>query len=248
MASTVRFLHYPTSQPCRAVLQFMLENDIPFEEEVVNLMDGDNELQAFRDIYNPTGQVPILVDGDFVVWESPPIAFYLNEKFDLPANWFGSTMQQRATIQQYCHWHASFLRRGAGAFFYTHFAECIWGKQDYSKEIAKGRYTLDDSLAYLEAWLTDSKYLCGEEISFADLLAYHELVSHVAGAILGDAEWQKHPRIKQWFDTIGERPHSQPTSEMVLAVGAMRLAGDLIPMTRKTSLAKGTEFTPGVYS
>ena len=248
MSATVRFLHHPTSQPCRAVHQFMLENEIPFEEEVVNLMDGSNEQQSFKDRYNPTGQVPILCDGDFVVWESSAIAFYLNEKFNAPANWFGATAAQKATIQQYCHWHASYLRRGAGAFFYTHFAECIWGKNDYSKEIAKGKYTLDDSLAYLEAWLTTSKYLCGDEISFADLLGYHELVSHVAGAILGDADWQKHPKIKQWYDTIGERPHSKPVSEMIMQVGAMRLAGDLIPMTRKTSLAKGTEVTPGVYS
>ncbi len=33
---------------------------------------------------------------------------------------------------------------------------------------------------------------------------------------------------------------------MIMQVGAMRLAGDLIPMTRKTSLAKGTEITPGI--
>ena len=248
MSATVRFLHHPTSQPCRAVHQFMLETEIPFEDEVVNLLDGSNEQQSFKDKYNPTGQVPILCDGDFVVWESSAIAFYLNEKYDAPANWFGATAQQRATIQQYCHWHATSLRRGAGAFFYTHFAECIWGKNDYSKEIAKGRYVLDDSLPYLEAWLTKSKYLCGDEISFADLMGYHEVVSHVAGAILGDADWQKHPKVKQWYDTISERPHSTAVSEMIMQVGAMRLAGDLIPMTRKTSLAKGTEVMPGVYS
>lgn len=248
MSSMVRFLHHPTSQPCRAVHQFMLEAEIPFEDEVVNLMDGDNEQQSFKDEYNPTGQVPILCDGDFVVWESPAIAFYLNEKYDVPGNWFGATMRQRATIQQYCHWHASYLRRGAGAFFYTHFAECIWGKQDYSKEIAKGRHTLDESLVYLENWLTRNKYLCGDEISFADLLGYHELVSHVAGAIVGEADWQAHPKVKRWFDTIGDRPHSSAVSEMIMQVGAMRLAGDLIPMTRKTSLAKGTEVTPGLYS
>lgn len=248
MSTPVRFLHHPTSQPCRAVLQFMLETDIPYEEEVVNLMDGSNEQQGFKDKYNPTGQVPILCDGDFVVWESSAIASYLNEKFDVPDNWFGASAQQRASIQQYCHWHASYLRRGAGAFFYTHFAECIWGDHDYSKEIAKGRFTLDDSLGYLETWLTKSKYLCGDEISFADLLGYHELVSHVAGEILGDEDWRKHPEVKQWYDTISERPHSTKVSEMIMAVGAMRLAGDLIPMTRKTSLAKGTEVTPGVFS
>lgn len=248
MSTKVRFLHHPTSQPCRAVHQFMLEVAIPFQDEVVNLMDGENETQAFRERYNPTGQVPIVVDGDFVVWESSAIAYYLNERYSAPANWFGATPQQRANIQQYCHWHATYLRRGAGAFFYTHFAECIWGKNDYSKEIAKGRFTLDESLVRLEDWLTRKPYLCGDDISFADLLAYHELVSHVAGAIVADAEWQTHPHVKAWFDKISERPYSREVSEMIMQVGAMRQAGVLIPMTRKTSLAKGTEVTPGVFA
>jgi glutathione S-transferase len=223
----------------------MLETGIPFEEVVVNLMDGENEQPEFKEKFNPTGQVPILCDGELVVWESPAIAFYLNEKFGVAGNWFGATPQQRAIVQQYCHWHATYLRRGAGAFFYTHFAECIWGKQDYSKEIAKGRYVLDDSMSYLEAWLTKNTYLCGDEISFADLLGYHELVSHVAGAILGESDWARHPRVKAWFDTISQRPHARQVSEMIMQVGAMRLAGTPIPMTRKTSLAKGTELTPG---
>ncbi|MDP3862283.1 MAG: glutathione S-transferase family protein [Phaeovulum sp.] len=248
MTTKVRFLHHPTSQPCRAVHQFMLEVGIPFDDEVVNLMDGDNEKQSFKDTYNPTGQVPILADGDFVVWESSAIAYYLNEKYAAPANWFGATPQQRARIQQYCHWHATYLRRGAGAFFYTHFAECIWGKNDYSKEIAKGRYTLDESLKQLERWLAKSPYLCGDDISFADLLAYHELVSHVAGAIVGPTEWAAHPHVNAWFNKISARPHSGAVSEMIMQVGAMRQAGVLIPMTRKTSLAKGTEVTPGVFA
>jgi len=245
MTELIQFLHHPTSQPCRAVQQFMLECDIPFEERVINLMDGDNETEDFKTEFNPTGQVPILKDGDFVVWESPAIAFYLNEKFDVPAHWFGENIRQRALVQQYCHWHSTYLRRGAGAFFYTHFAECIWGARDYSKEIAKGRHTLNESLAVLENWLSSSTYVCGHEISFGDLLGYHELVSHVAGNILAEDDWRRFPRVKAWFDRLTERPHSKPISEMIMAVGAMRINGEMIPMTRKTSLAKGTEIEPG---
>lgn len=246
MSSKLRFLHHPTSQPCRTVHQFMLEAEIPFEQEVVNLMDGDNEKQAFKDEYNPTGQVPILCDDDFVVWESAAIGFYLNEKYNAAPNWFGTTMQQRALVQQYLHWHSTTLRRGAGAFFYTHFAECIWGKRDYSKEIEKGRYTLYESMDTLEGWLSKTKFVCGDEISFADLMAQHEFMSHHAGNIIPETQWQRFPKTRQWFDALCERPHSKTVSEMIMQVGAMRQAGDMIPMTRKTSLAKGTEITPGV--
>lgn len=248
MSSSVRFLHHPTSQPCRAVHQFMLETGIPFEQVIVNLMDGENEQQSFKDKFNPTGQVPILCDGDFVVWESAAIAFYLNEKYDVPDNWFGATMQQRAIVQQYLHWHSTTLRRAAGAFFYTHFAECIWGDRDYSKEIEKGRYTLHESMGILEGWLSRTDYVCGDMISFADLMAQHEFMSHHAGKIISDVEWREFPHVRQWFDALCERPHSKAVSEMIMQVGAMRLAGDPIPMTRKTSLAKGTEITPGIPS
>lgn len=246
MALVVRFLHHPTSQPCRSIHQLMLENQIPFEDVVVDLINGENERQSFKDQYNPTGQVPILVDGDFVVWESPAIAYYLNEKFDLPGNWFGATMQKRATIQQHLHWHATYLRRGAGAFFYTHFAECIWGKHDYSKEIAKGRHVLNESMGFMESWLSKTEYVCGDEISFADLLNYHEFVSHTAGAIISTEEWKKFPSVRRWFDQMSERPQSKAVSEMIMQIGAMRLAGTFIPMNRKTSLAKGTEITAGI--
>jgi glutathione S-transferase len=248
MAAGLRLLHHPTSQPCRAVHQLLLENGIPFEEQVVNLMDGENETPEFKARYNPTGQVPILVDGDFTLWESCAIGFYINEKFALSPHWFGADLRARAIVQQYLHWHSTTLRRGAGAFFYTHFAECIWGRRDYSKEIEKGLWTLHESLALMESWLGRTPYLCGSEISFADLMGYHELVSHVAGKILDAPDWRKYPQVKRWFDLLTERPHSRAVSEMITMVGAMRLAGQMIPMTRRTSLAKGTEITPGVPS
>ena len=241
MDSKVRYLHHPASQPCRAVQQFMLEIDAPFEEEIVDLMAGVNEKQEFKDKYNPTDQVPILVDGDFIVWESAAIAYYVNEKFNAPGNWFGDTVQQRARIQQYLHWHSTTLRRGAGAFFYANFAESIWGRRDYSKEIEKGRYVLRESMAILEGWLSKTNYVCGDEISFADLQGFHEFVSHYTGAVIPGAQWQEFPKLKAWFDTLSERPHAKTVSATIMEVGRIRQAGELIPMTRRTSLAKGTE-------
>lgn len=241
MSSTVRYLHHPASQPCRAVHQFLLEIEVPFEEEIIDIMSGVNEQQAFKDQYNPTGQVPILVDGDFIVWESSAIAFYLNEKFNAPDNWFGGNAQQRALIQQYLHWHSTTLRRGAGAFFYSNFAECIWGKQDYSKEIEKGHLVLRESMGILEGWLSKTPYVCGDEISFADLQGVHEFVSHNAGGVIPDAQWQEFPHVRAWFDRLTARPHARTVSTTINEVGRIRQAGELIPMTRRTSLAKGTE-------
>ena len=115
MSTKLRYLHHPPSQPCRSARQFMVENDIDFDDEVVDITTNINETKEFRDTYNPTGQVPILVDGDFTVWENVAIGRYLNEKFDCPSHWFGSTLRERSLINQFVQWYAYTLRLGGDA-------------------------------------------------------------------------------------------------------------------------------------
>ena len=85
MNSKLRLLHHPASQPCRSARQFLIENNISFEDEVIDLTTNINERQEFRDEYNPTGQVPILVDGDVVVYDSTLIFEYLEDAYPEPS-------------------------------------------------------------------------------------------------------------------------------------------------------------------
>ena len=188
MSTKLRYLHHPASQPCRSARQFMVENGIEFEDEVVDITTNINETQEFRDTYNPTGQVPILVDGDFCVWENVAIGRYLNEKFDCPSHWFGSTLRERSLINQYVQWYAYTLRLGGGAFHWTIFAPFIYGEdKDFTAERRKGYHVLYESLDVMENfWLKDRDYCCGDEVSYADLAGFHEMVSHHAGKIIPD--------------------------------------------------------------
>ena len=69
--------------------------------------------------------------------------------------------------------------------------------KDFSAEIKKGRYILYESLGLLETyWLKDRAYVCGDEISYADLAAHQDLVSHDAGKIIPDGVWKKHPKVR----------------------------------------------------
>lgn len=38
---------------------------------------------------------------------------YLVHKYKLPDHWYPSDLQKRAKIDEYLHWHHTFLRRGA---------------------------------------------------------------------------------------------------------------------------------------
>lgn len=57
--------------------------DIPFADRIEPFTQVSN-YAAFRD-FSPTGQVPVLVDGDRTVWDSLGIALYLGDRH--PAVW-----------------------------------------------------------------------------------------------------------------------------------------------------------------
>lgn len=56
---------------------------LPFEEEQVQFAGLDNHADFRR--FSPTGQVPVLIDGDRTVWDSLGIALYLGDRF--PTVW-----------------------------------------------------------------------------------------------------------------------------------------------------------------
>ncbi|MFK7966603.1 MAG: glutathione binding-like protein [Burkholderiaceae bacterium] len=244
MSSTLRYLHHPASQPCRTARQFMIENEIAFEDEIVDITTDINERKEFRDEYNPTGQVPILCDGDLRVWENVAIGRYLNEKFNCPSHWFGATLEESTRINMFAQWYAYTLRLGGGAFHWTIFAPLIYGKdKDFTAERRKGKHLLYESMDLLENyWLENGDYVCGNEITYADLCAFHEFVSHDAGKIIPDTVWKKHPKITAWFARISERPAAKAVSEWQYDAVSKVMSGEMdITFTRRTAVLKGTE-------
>ena len=110
------------------------------------------------------------------------------------------------------------LRLGGGAFHWTIFAPCIYGTdKDFSAESRKGRYVLYESMEVLENyWLKDREYVCGDEISYADLAAFHEFVSHDAGKIIPDKVWKKHPRLTAWFNKLAAAASREDRERMAV--------------------------------
>ena len=62
---------------------------IEFEEVMVRFdsFEADSSFKSVVDALTPTGKVPVLVDGDLVVWDTMAIAEYLAEQFPLQHLW-----------------------------------------------------------------------------------------------------------------------------------------------------------------
>ena len=84
--------------------------DLPFEEVMVRFdaMTADSRFKQRIAQVTPAGRVPVLVDGDLVVWDTLAIAEFLAERYPAHALW-PRDAKQRARARSLCaEMHAGF--------------------------------------------------------------------------------------------------------------------------------------------
>jgi glutathione S-transferase len=103
----VRLYHFPTSPNCLKVRAVAYEIGVALELDTVNIFNGESRSATFRAL-NPNGLVPVLVDGDFVLWESNAILTYLASRYGSPAL-ISTDARQRADIDRWLHWESAHM-------------------------------------------------------------------------------------------------------------------------------------------
>lgn len=94
------------SPPSRAVLMTIRNLDLEVEIENLNLLNGENKSEEFLQL-NPSGQVPVLVDGDFILSESKAIQAYLVNNYQPGDSLYPSDPQARAVVDQRLYFDAT---------------------------------------------------------------------------------------------------------------------------------------------
>ena len=87
---------HPVSTACRPVMQFIADNNIPCEMEVVDILKGAHYGPEYS-AKNPNRLVPMLEDGDFRLTESATILRYLADRFDRD-DLYPRDPRERATV------------------------------------------------------------------------------------------------------------------------------------------------------
>ncbi len=153
---------------------------------------------------NPNGRIPTIVDrsnGDFPVFESGAILWYLAEKYGrfLP----GDDKDRSRTLQ----W-LMFQMGGVGpmmgqAMYFQRIAE----PQGHRDEFAIRR-CVDESrrlLEVLDAQLADRAYLVGDQLTIADMATYPWARCHFWARVSVDGL----PSLQAWLDRLDARPGFQ---------------------------------------
>ncbi len=149
------------SPNCRKVHGVAAHAGIDLERESVDLRAGAQKRPDFLAL-NPMGKVPVLVDGDTVLWESNAIACYI-------AGAVGSDLwpegAQRYDILRWLSWEGAHWIRPIGAIL----GQVIFNAQNPDRTIIdKGRDDFRVLAGVLDGHLADREFLSGEAATVAD--------------------------------------------------------------------------------
>jgi glutathione S-transferase len=109
---TIKILGRVTSINVRKVLWAADEMGLAYEREDWGLPVRDPKVPEFLAL-NPNGQVPVMIDGDFVLWESNAVLLYLAEFYGQGTLWVKEPYL-RARMYQWLGWQASELNPAWG--------------------------------------------------------------------------------------------------------------------------------------
>ena len=140
-----------------------------------------------------------MVDGDFILAESHSILRYIAETRKLPDHWYPKDLKQRARVDEYLDWHHTHLRSGVHLYLMKKILYPIFGKEVSEKELKNLEKILHLSLKQMEDRLTKHKYLCGDEISIADISAFCEVMDT---KLSPDIDISKYNHVVAWMNRM----------------------------------------------
>jgi glutathione S-transferase len=155
----------PGSGSTRRVLAALYHIGAEFEFEMVDLFKGENRTDAFLAM-NPNGAIPVLVDGDVVLFEASAINLYLVDKF-------GSNLLPKGhdgfLTLQWMFWAAEHWRQGPPALFNERIAKVAMGIPQDPRVITDADTSIRKFSAILDAHLAERRYVVGDHVTLADI-------------------------------------------------------------------------------
>jgi glutathione S-transferase len=192
----------------------LFEAEAAWEPRLVDWRAGANRREEYLAL-NPMGKIPVLKDGDVVLWESNAINWYVAEKHP-GARLVPQSLARRAAVQRWQFFQAGHVTPACFPIIRAtspHMPESLRVRED-SPIVTAARLELARYLPVLETALEGREWLEGD-FSLADL-AYAPHLSMLAD---GGFDFAPHPALRAWLSRLLARPAWRKTAELVWARG-----------------------------
>lgn len=198
----LRILGRVTSINVRKVLWTADELGLAYVREDWGLPLRDPNTPEFRAL-NPNAQVPVIIDGDFVLWESHAIMRHWAEREASPL--LPADAQARARVEQWFGWQATDLNI-AWRYAVAARVRKLAGYEDEGR-IAESLQEWTVKMRVLEARLAETgAYVAGSDFSLADIalgLSVHRWFG-------GEFERPDLPNVSAYYERVRSRPAALP--------------------------------------
>ena len=202
---------YSLATPNGAKVTIMLEellalghDNAEYDAWLVRIADGDQFGSGFVEL-NPNSKIPALMDHSTAsptrVFESGAILLYLAEKFEalLPV-----ASAHRAECLSWLFWQmgsAPYLGGGFGHFY-------NYAPEKFQSPIDRFTMELTRQMDVLDRHLADSRYMCGDEYTIADIAIWPWYGGVLLNRLYDAAEFvdaQSYTHAMRWTQEINKR-------------------------------------------
>jgi len=198
----IRLHYHPMSTYSRRVRIALLEKQIPHELVVVDMAARKHRDPAHLAL-NPYGRVPVIQDGDFVLYESAAILNYLEAMFPQPPL-VPADPRERALVDMHMKLCDIQLARQTGVII---FPKRFLPKERWDeKAMAQAKSETDAHLRILERELTGKQYLVAGQYTLAEV-CYTPFVQ-----FLGLMEIAPPPAVARWVEQLLTRASAVQTA------------------------------------
>ncbi len=169
----------------------------PYTVAPFSFRTKDHRTPAFLAL-NPNGKVPVIRDGDLVLWESLAINRYLATQY--APHLLGEGVAARAHVDQWSIWSQVEYQRS----LITLFIQKMFVPEDKrdAEKMAEAEGKIRPLNAVLDAHLEGRDFMVGDSFTLADLdVASVARINIPVGIDLADT-----PNLARWFVAITERP------------------------------------------
>lgn len=155
----------PGSGSRRRVTAAAVAMGIDIEIVNIDLFKGESHTPEFLEL-NPHGLSPVMVDGDFVLYESAAINLYLADKAG--SDLAGRTTEERFQILQWMFWSGEQWRVFATLTFDEVLGKKFVGQFADETIVKLAADKIRTAAAVLDAHLAKHDYIVGDRLTLAD--------------------------------------------------------------------------------
>ena len=180
---------------------------LPLALEFIDLTKGQQRTPEYLAL-NPTGRTPVLVDGDFALWESTAIMQYLAASASSPL-WPDDARVRAAVVQ----WQSFDLQHwgkdGCQPLIFERLVKKIMGMgAPDAANVTKGTDAFHREARVLDDHLAKQPYLVGNAITLADFSVAAPLVY----AKEAELPLAGYPDLAAWFARVSALPAWRDTA------------------------------------